>query len=258
MSDTSPYIKIWKNKNIDYPIIEPAGIKRPFLDQTYNKIGYNCAPITLANQHGWWFLLPQDVVVEWDGKRNGIDGEDSSHIKIISGEYYQGLKIVTNESGVGQISFLFNCNIETDKDNYLIFSGPPNYFHDDAKSLEVIWRSDFYTYHEISFNWIITTPNKEVVFPKNMPVLFIKNYPKNLLNNTNLYFDYISNNQKLKDDTDTYAQERVEWFKEHDNYSFRKFYKAALGPNKKIMTEDAPLTIKLDKGSYTGNCEINK
>lgn len=240
----SPYIKIWKYKNIDYPIVEPASIKREFLDNTYNKIGYRCTPITLANQHGWWFKLPQDVVIRWNGKRFGIDGEDMNNVQILSGEFFEGYKIVTTESGVGQITFKLNCNIETDPDHYLIFSGPPNFFHDDAKPLEAIWRSDFFNYHEITFNWIPTTPHKDILFPKGMPVLFIKNYPKNLLNETNFYIEDISNNKNLMDESDQYAMQRVEWFKNHDAYDFRNFYRHGIGPGYKKLL-DSPIKMNL-------------
>ena len=243
---TSPYIKIWKTSNSDYPIIDAASIKRDFLDKTFNKIGYSCAPLTLANQHGWWFTLPQDVVVIWDGLREGIDGEDGGHVRIVEGEYYNGLRIVTNESGVGQVTFLFHCTIETDPDHYLIFSGPPNYFHDDAKPLEAVWRSDFFNYESVSFNWIPTTKNKEIVFPKGMPVLFIKNYPKGLIDDTEVIVDQMENSQPLKNDFKRYIAQRNEWFADKGPYDFRNFYRKGIGPDYRKVTEK-PLKISHKK-----------
>lgn len=240
-----PYIRLWRHNNsVDYPIVESSKIQRDFLDKTYNKIGYSCTPITLANQHGWWFTLPQDIVVEWNGIREGQAGENGDNVKILEGEYYNGLRIATTESGVGQISFLLNCSIETDPDHYTIISGPPNYFHDDAKPLEVIWRSDFYNYHEASFNWIITTKDKPVVFPKGMPVAFIKNYPKNLLNNTDFFVSDLSDNQQLKDDTREYVMQRNDWFRDRSPYEFRYWYRRAIGPGYKKMTND-PISLNL-------------
>jgi hypothetical protein len=244
-----PYIKIWKqDSSIDYPIIEPAKVQRDILDNTYNKIGYSCTPITLANQHGWWFLLPQDVVIEWNGIRDGLDGEDPNNIRIIEGEYYNGFRIATTESGVGQLTFLLNCSIETDSDHYTIVSGPPNFFHEDAKPLEVVWRSDFFNYHEVSFNWIITTKDKRITFPKGMPIAFIKNYPKDLLNNTDILVSNLSDNPQLKEDTRNYVLQRNEWFKDKDQYSFRYWYRRAIGPRYKKMT-NSPISINLKQSN---------
>lgn len=235
-----PYIRLWKHDNsIDYPLVESAKIQREILDKTYNKVGYSCTPITLANQHGWWILLPQDVVVEWNGLRDGLDGETGDNIKIIEGQYYNGFRLVTNESGVGQLTFLLNCSIETDPDHYTIISGPPNFFHEDAKPLEVVWRSDFFNYHEASFNWIITTKEKKVVFPKGMPIAFIKNYPKALLNQTDFLVADLHDNEQLVEDTNTYTQQRVDWPKENDPSKFRYWYRRAIGPGYKKMTEDS-------------------
>jgi hypothetical protein len=233
------YIKVWQHVgSVDYPIIQPAKIQREILDKTYNKVGYSCTPVTVANQHGWWFLLPQDVVVEWNGLREGIEGERSDNIKILEGEYFQGLRIATTESGVGQLSFFLNCSIETDEDHYIIISGPPNYFHEDAKPLEVVWRSDFFNYHEVTFNWIITSKNKKVTFAKGTPIAFIKNYPKALLNQTDFFIADLDDNKQLKEDTKAYTQQRVDWPKNNDPNKFRYWYRRAIGPGYKKMTED--------------------
>lgn len=242
----SPYIKIWKDLNVDYPIVEPAKVRRDFLDKTHNHVGYYCSPLTLANQHGWWFLLPQDVTVIWDGLRDGLDGEDPGHVQIISGQYYNGLKIASNDTGAGQISFLLNCNIETDPDHYLIFSGPPNYFFDEASPLEVIWRSDFYNYHSVSFNWRINIPNKEVVFPKGMPILFIKNYPINLINETSFIIDRIENSMDLKSKTMEYINQRNEWFLNNKPQTYPQFYKRGVGPGNEKLIEN-PVGVRHKK-----------
>jgi len=240
-----PYIKIWRQDNsVDYPIVETAKVQREILDNTFNKVGYSCAPVTLANQHGWWFLLPHDVVVEWNGLRAGLDGENPGNVKIVEGQYYQGLRIATTESGVGQLSFMLNCSIETDKDHYTIISGPPNYFHEDAKPLEVVWRSDFFNYHEASFNWIITTKNKRVVFPKGMPIAFIKNYPKALLNQTDFFVADLEDNKQLKEDSRAYALQRVGWDRENGPGKLRHWYRRVIGPGYKKMLKE-PITLNL-------------
>lgn len=225
-----PFIKFWKENNIDFPYISQSKLKKEWMDKTYNKLAYLCTPLSNATVHGWEIRLPHDVRVIWDGKWEGIDGEDPSHVKILEGEKYKDTIIVTNESGVRQIAFLLNIYVETDPDHYLVFSGPPNYIFEDAFPLNFVWRSDFYNYQQLSFAWKILVPNKEIVFPKGMPIAFFTIYPKNLLESTDIEIDLLSNNIDLKKNIKTYSQKRQDLLKD-DPYKFPQLYKHGVGPN---------------------------
>ena len=60
------------------PEIVQSRLKRDWMDNTYKKHAYQCLPVTTANVHGWDLILPQDVVVQWDGGNNNV--------KILSGD----------------------------------------------------------------------------------------------------------------------------------------------------------------------------
>lgn len=227
-----PYIKIWKkDMSLDFPEIRHGSIKRDWMDKTYKRLAYFCPPMTQANVHGWEFLLPHDVVVRWDGVSEGFDGEDPSHLTLISGDSVGDLKIVTTESGVGQLTFHFHVTVETDPDHYLIISGPPNYMFPDAEPLNVIWRSDFFKYHELTFAWKMTTKDKDVVFPKGMPIAFMINYPKGLLESTEISIHDIKQNKELEEDIHKYIKKRSKLSQDLGQYNWAQLYRNGIGPN---------------------------
>lgn len=214
------------------------------MDKTYNKIAYLCPPLTHATIHGWEIRLPQDVKVKWDGKWEGIDGEDNSHVEILEGSRYNEDVLAINDSGVGQITFYLNLFAETDPDHYLIFSGPPNYIFEDAYPLSFVWRSDYYNYQALTMSWKITNPNKEIVFPKGMPIAFFTIYPKNLLESTDIEIYSLEDNNKIKQDMDSYGNKRYEILKE-DPYNFPQLYKHGIGPNgEKFLEKPWKIVLK--------------
>lgn len=214
------------------------------MDKTYNKIAYMCPPLTHATIHGWEIRLPQDVKVIWDGRWEGIEGEDSSHVNIIEGATYNGDVLAINDSGVAQITFYLNVFAETDPDHYLVFSGPPNYIFEDAYPLNFIWRSDYYNYQVLTVSWKILTPNKEIIFPKGMPIAFFTIYPKNLLESTDIEIYSLKDNDLLKTDIEDYGNKRSEMLSK-DPYDFPQLYKHGIGPrDKKFLDKPWKIVLK--------------
>lgn len=257
-----PYIKIWKKDvSLTFPEIRQGSVKREWMDKTYKRLAYLCPPMTQANVHGWEFLLPHDVIVRWDGISDGIDGEDPVHLTLVSGGYLGDLKIATTESGAGQVTFLFNLTAETDPDHYLIISGPPNYLFPDAEPLNVIWRSDFLKYHDLSFAWKMTTKDKDVVFPKGMPIAFMINYPKNLLESTEISIHDVKQNKELEADIHKYIRKRNKISRERGDYNFAQLYRNGIGPNDEKYLDKPfkpklqnPATYNSDDESKNGGC----
>jgi len=240
----APFIKFWKISDMDFPEISQSKLKKEWMDKTYNRLAYLCTPLSNATVHGWEIKLPHDIKVIWDGKWEGIDGEDSSHVTIIEGEKYNGQVIASNQSGVRQLSFLLNVYVETDPDHYLLFSGPPNYIFEDAYPLSFLWRSDFYNYQELSFSWKILTPNKEIIFPKGMPIAFFTIYPKHLLESTDIEVDLSSNNLDIQNNALKYSEKRSELLND-DPYKFPQLYKHGIGPNdEKFLDKPWKIVLK--------------
>lgn len=176
--------------------------------------------MTTVNMHGWEILLPNDVEVVWDG----IKDTTPDHVKVLSGKFSEaGYPVVETGTANGTINFNLHAVFETDPDHYLLMSGPPNYFIDGAKPMSGLFRTDFYHYNPLQFSWMMTTPNKPVVFPKGMPFAFFFNYPKNLLEETDISIRNMTDEEH--DRVNHYNMERQKFYQENEGLSWSHFYR---------------------------------
>lgn len=219
-----PYIKIWStDPSCEYPIVKPASLKREFLDNTLEGHGYRCQPMSMANRHGWEFLLPQDVEVIWDG----ISDTSSTHVKILKGEYLpNGLRLVDPKTANGTITFFLNSYIETDPGHYLIMNGPSNHFVLGAVPMNALIRSDLTHKNDLQYCWQLTLANTPILFKKGTPFLTIYNYPVSLLESTNVEIAPVT--KEIIEAASKYNQDRSEL--RGDKFSdFPSLYKKMLG-----------------------------
>jgi hypothetical protein len=222
--ENNPKIIFWsKEINLEYPKLEQAEIKRDWMDKTYKKLAYLCTPLVAANSNGWQIKLPQDIVVKWNGVSEGIDGESQNNVEILSGAFYNNIKIATPETGAGSITFTFNLVPQTDPDHYLIVSGPPNYIFKDAQPLTGLLRTDHFMEHPLQITWKINVSDKEIIFPKGMPVCFITIHKKDLIEQTEVEIRQVD--EKTEDRFKKYAKMRSDHFEKNGPYSYPKFYK---------------------------------
>ncbi len=193
---TRPYIILRKEKNTDYEIeVKPASVRKDFFENTLHSHGYHCQPLTTASMHGWEFILPHDVEVVWDG----ISNTEKSHVKIIQGEFLKsGRRFLDTSTANSTIAFNLHSFFETDPDHYILLFGPANHFIKGAKPMSALIRSDWYHHNHLQYCWILTTPNKNVFFPKGTPFLTVVNYPKSLLEQTDFFIKDITDEQKNK------------------------------------------------------------
>lgn len=240
---SNPFIKIYKMKpELDYPVIKQGSIKRDFFDQSESGTAYHCPPMSVVNNHGWEFLLPQDVRVIWDG----VIDDNLGHTQILEGESYNGEKIVSTDSGMGTVTFFFNSFVETDKEHYLMLQPSPNTEYTDVYPLSAVWRSDYFKYHPIFFCWKITEPNKEILFKKGTPIMFMMNYPIGLLENTDITFEKAD--EGFIETFKKYVKKRAAFFVENPQTEYPRkntnFYRDGIGPNNEKFL-DKPWRLKL-------------
>lgn len=176
--------------------------------------------MTTANLHGWEFLLPQDVEVIWDG----ISDTSSSHVKILKGRTLpSGAHLVDTGTANATISFNLNAILETDKDHYSLLMGPPNHFVQGAKPMSALIRSDWYQHSSLQFCWQLTTPNKPILFKKDTPFLYLINYPKNLIETTDISVKNVTEEQLYK--MRKYGEDREKFYSENPAFKWPNFYK---------------------------------
>jgi hypothetical protein len=208
---SSPYLNIWATgEDTSYPIVKTASLKRDFLSETHKSHGYHCQPLSTANLHGWDFIAPHDIEVTWDG----VSNTEAHHVKVLKGERLtNGTPVVDTGTANATIAFNLNCYLETDPDHYLLLSGPANTFIPGAKPMTALIRSDWYTYSSLQFCWKLTTPNKIVTFKAGEPFLRVINYPKNLLESTEVSISTAT--LEMRNRANLYAQQRAKYYAEH-------------------------------------------
>jgi len=151
--------------------IKQSRLKRDWMDKTYNKHAYQCTPVTTANVSGWEMILPEELVVIWDG--------GPSPARIISGGVHNDFKFAHSNIH-GMISFYTGWAINTEEGYSLWTTGSPNYYVDGASSLTATIPSSWWP-DEVQTHWVIHKVNEPVVFPKGSPYLFFTIYPTDLL-----------------------------------------------------------------------------
>ena len=178
---TRPHITLVKiDSLVDHYEVRPGKNKRDFLDITADKHGYVCQPMSTVGFHGWEFILPCDVKFIWDG----IEDADGSHVKILEGEFINGAKLCDTGTANATITFNVGYLVKTDPDHHILMSGAPNTFIDGVTPMDALLQSDWYHWNIPQFCWRIHKANEVITIPKGTPFLFIRNYPKTLLEET--------------------------------------------------------------------------
>lgn len=180
---THPHITLVKiDPLVDQYEVRSGKNKRDFLDETRDKHGYVCQPMSTIGFHGWEFITPCDVKFIWDG----INDEDGSHVKILEGEFINGCKFVDTGTANGTITFNIGYLLKTDPDHHILMSGAPNTFIDGVTPMDALLQTDWYHWNIPQFCWKIHKANEVITIPKGTPFLFIRNYPKDLLERTDV------------------------------------------------------------------------
>lgn len=218
---TRPHITLWNTgPQTDWYEVRQASVKRKFLDESLNRHGYHCTPMTSANTYGWEIVLPQDVEVVWDG----ISDTFPDHVKVLKGQYLpSGTELVHTSTANATVAFNLHCFIETDSDHVTLLSGAPNYFLNGAKPMSALIRSDVWHFTPIQFCWRLTTPNKPVLFEKGMPIAFITNHPIKLIQDTVLNIKQAD--KRILSESEEYANLRQSRYDEFNGKNYPMLYK---------------------------------
>ena len=149
---------------------------RSWMDSTFSKHAYRCAPLVNANQYGWEVILPETVSVTKNQQGVvSITSKTSKSISPICGT------TILNES----IAFYPNLIFVTEPGYSIRVSGPPNLFIRGAQAYEAIVPTSWW-HESFQFSWRIIEPDIEVTFNKNMPIMFVSIIKNNLLSECNV------------------------------------------------------------------------
>ena len=181
------------------PQIVQSRIKRDWMDATYKKHAYQCLPVTTANVSGWELILPQDVVVQWEGG-NALP-------KILEGEFYNGRQLAYGGI-VGMVSFSIGWAFGTEDGYETFISGPPNYYLDGAFALSAILPTSWWP-DESQMNWMITKINEPITFPAGMPFMFFNIFKSDVLESVEFEVENLWDKPELMEARQAYSDAKM-------------------------------------------------
>jgi hypothetical protein len=144
--------------------IVPAWFKRDWMDATAFGFAYQCLPMTLANQSGWFVLAPHGAVAEWNG------GMDPNDLKVQVDGSPPRVHAVSNV-GSGILTWTIPYVFRTPPGWNMLCRGPANYVKDGLCPLEGLVETDW-SLASFSMNWKLTRPGR-VEFRQGEPVAML-------------------------------------------------------------------------------------
>lgn len=181
------------------PQIVQSRLKREWMDNTYKKHAYQCLPVTTANVNGWELLLPQDVVVQWDG--------GNSLPTVLEGQFYKDRQLAYGGI-IGMISFSVGWAFGTEDGYETWISGSPNYIIDGAYPLSAIIPSSWWP-DEFQMNWMITKVGEPVTFKAGTPFMFFNIFKSDVLENVQFKIENLWDKPDLMKARQSYGEEKM-------------------------------------------------
>jgi hypothetical protein len=144
-------------------VLDQIGMKRDWMDITFDRHAYHCFPISLANRLGWGISFKEDIRFIWDG----INDSTSDHIKILSGNGY-----VHTYRGNRTVSFNTGFTFKADENVTLLTMPVPNQFIDGAQCITTLTSTSVLP-GTLPIAWMVTKANEEIVIPAGTPIAAI-------------------------------------------------------------------------------------
>jgi hypothetical protein len=145
--------------------VEPAPVRREWMDRTSARFANRCLPMLMANQAGWWVPNPRRFTARWDGD----DHPRGLHIRYDSGRPPYP---ASSHFGYGIVTFHVPLLFRTPPGWNLLVRGPANLPKDGASALEGLVETDW-AVATFTVNWKLTRPGLDVEFARGEPVCML-------------------------------------------------------------------------------------
>ena len=157
-------LNLWPQEDIDRVLrVEPAELKKEWMDNTSHQYAYRCLPLNVANQHGWAVYPKSDIILKCE---ENIDG-NVEHVKILRNQH----NIASSHFGFDTITFSIPFLVRTPPGYSLWIGGAPNHKMQHIQPLTGIYETDWAPY-SFTMNWMFTTYNQTVTFTPTDPLMF--------------------------------------------------------------------------------------
>lgn len=246
------FITIIRNTHSNSIKVTPGERKRSWMDETGNKFAYRCLPLTVANQYGWDFLVPETFQATW----NGQPGVDAITITSESGNLN-----VSSRFGSGILTFNIEVIIKTDKSTNLMITGPINFGKNYVFPMSGVLETDWMPY-TFTMNYKFIEPNQTVTFEKGEPFCRIFPVPKNI-EEYKFTFDLPENHQDLKTEEANWATARAKFMEAAPTYNSKEwsenlpgFYYKGVYADGTTPDTDHKTRLALDVINKTQDCKV--
>ncbi len=157
------------------PVVRPAPVTRPWMDEAPQGFAYRCLPLNIANAHGWEVLCPTGFEAVWNGGPRPADVQ----IRPLDNSGWPGIA----HFGVGVVTFHLGYLVRTEPGYDLWVGGPANAPKDGIIPLTGIVETDWAPY-AFTMNWRFTRPNVPIRFMRGEPFCSFFPIPRALLEET--------------------------------------------------------------------------
>ena len=154
------------------PPIQPAPVRRDWMDASPQGFAYRCLPLTMANSHGWVVLGQRSFDAVW----NGGDQPNDIALKFLD----EAGPAPVSHFGAGILTFHVDTLIRTPPGMNLWVSGPPNSLKDGIMPLSGLVETDWAPM-TFTMNWRFTRPFHPVRFHAGEPVCFFFPVPRDIV-----------------------------------------------------------------------------
>lgn len=187
-------ITVYKRDNYDVNF-DVLGIKRDWMDASWDHHAYRCLPVTLANFLGWTFSFPKDISFIWNSQ--------TTQVEIVSGKEYADTRRA-NQS----ISFNSGLVFESDENITLMTMPVPNQFIDGIQAFTALLSTSVFR-GPLPIVYKVTRPDTLITIPAGTPIGSIMPISLTALESTELvlsdkdlpqsYYDELSNSSMAFD-----------------------------------------------------------
>jgi hypothetical protein len=148
-------IKVYKRDNYDVNF-DVLGVKRDWMDASWDHHAYRCFPVTLANFLGWTFSFNEDITFIWHSH--------NTQVEILSGHQYAN----TNRANQS-ISLNSGLTFESEENVSLLTMPVPNQFIDGIQAFTAILSTSVYK-GPLPIVYKVTRPDTIITIPAGTPI----------------------------------------------------------------------------------------
>lgn len=186
--------------------IEPAPVRRHWMDRSPDRYAYRCLPLNIANAHGWQVLCPADFWV----RLKPAEGDAERELEF---DYdHPAIKPAVSHFGMGIITFHIPALVRTPPGYALYVTGPVNGMKPGATPLSGIVETDWLPF-TFTMNWRLSVAGPWIEFKKGAPFCMFFPVQLNDIERFDVTIEDLADEPELMAEHKAYAASRQDFLK---------------------------------------------